>query len=89
MKEKQNPRGKTASGKQTINKKASGKKSVTVKAKLQGKETKINLVVEISKIKNKLVALCIRLYKADKENHRLVSMILWEVTGREKGVRGK
>ena len=89
MKEKQNPRGKTASVKHTANKKASGKKSVTVKKKLPGKEIKINLVAEISKIKNKLVTLCIRLYKADKENHRLVSLILWDVTGRGKGVRGK
>ena len=85
MKEKQNRYGKTASGKLTINKKASGKKSVTVKAKVQGKETKINLVAEITKIKNKLVALCIRLYKADKENQRLVSIILWGRTER----RGK
>lgn len=89
MKEKQNPRGKTASVKHTANKKASGKKSVTVKAKAVGKEVRINYVSEISKIKNKLVALCIRLYKADKENHRLVSMILWGVPGRGKGVRGK
>lgn len=89
MKEKQNPYRKTASVKKPINKKASGKNSVTVKRMLAGKETKINLFAEISKIKNKLIALCIRLYKADKENHRLVSMILWEVTERGKGVRGK
>ncbi len=42
MKEKQTTNGKTPSGKLTINKKASGKKSVTVKTKLPGKETKIN-----------------------------------------------
>ena len=89
MKEKQTANGKTASGKLTINKKASGKKSVTVKKKVKGKETKINLVAEISKIKNKLIAICIRLYKADKENHRLVSIILWGVPGRGKAVRGK
>ena len=89
MKEKQNRYGKTASVKHTANKKASGKMSVTVKKKVKGKETKINLVAEISKIKNKLVALCIRLYKADKENHRLVSIILWDVPGRGNGVRGK
>ena len=85
MKEKQNRYGKTASVKHTANKKASEKKSVTVKTKLPGKETKINYVAEITKIKNKLVALCIRLYKADKENHRLVSLILWGRTER----RGK
>ena len=89
MKEKQNRYGKTASVKHTANKKASGKKSVTVKTKLPGKETKINLVAEITKIKNKLIPVCVRLYKADKENHRLVRMILWEVSGRGKGVRGK
>lgn len=88
MKEKQNRYGKTASVKHTANKKASGKKSVTVKKKLPGKEIKINLVAEISKIKNKLVALCIRLYKADKENQRLICMILWGVPGRGK-LRGK
>jgi hypothetical protein len=88
MKEKQNPYRKTASVKHTANKKASGKKSATVKKKLPGKETKINYVAEITKIKNKLVALCIRLYKADKENQRLVCMILWGVSGREK-LRGK
>ena len=89
MKEKQTANGKPASGKLTINKKASGKNSVTVKTKLPGKETKINLVAEISKIKNKLITLCIRLYKADKENQRLICMILWGVPGRGKGVRGK
>ena len=89
MKEKQNRYGKTASVKQSANKKASGKKSVAFKKKVKGKEIKINLVAEISKIKNKLVALCIRLYKADKENHRLVSIILWDVPGRGNGVRGK
>ena len=88
MKEKQNRYGKTASVKHTANKKASGKKSVTVKKKVKGKETKINLVAEISKIKNKLVALCIRLYKADKENQRLICMILWGVPARRKRVRG-
>jgi len=87
MKEKQNPRGKTASVKHSSNRKASGKKSVTVKA--AGKEIRINYVAEITKIKNKLIALCIRLYKADKENQRLVCMILWGVPGRGKGVRGK
>lgn len=87
MKVNKNTKGKTASSKLSANRKASGKKSVTAKA--AGKEIRINLVAEISKIKNKLVALCIRLYKADKENHRLVSLILWDVTGRGKGVRGK
>ena len=87
MKITKNTKGKTASAKLSANRKASGKKSVTFKKKLPGKETKINLVAEISKIKNKLVALCIRLYKADKENHRLVRLILWEVKG--IGVRGK
>ena len=89
MKEKQNRYGKTASVKHTANKKASGKKSVAFKKKVKGKETKINLVAEISKIKNKLIPVCIRLYKADKENHKLVCMILGGVPGRGKGVRGK
>ena len=87
MKEKQNPRGKTASGKNIANKKASGKKSVTTKS--AGKEIRINYVAEITKIKNKLIALCIRLYKADKENQRLICMILFGVPERGKGVRGK
>jgi len=87
MKVNKNTKGKTASAKLSANRKASGKKSVTVKA--TGKEIRINYVAEISKIKNKLVALCIRLYKADKENHRLVSIILWDVPGRGNGVRGK
>ncbi len=87
MKIIKNTKGKTASAKLSANRKASGKKSVTEKA--EGKEIRINYVAEITKIKNKLVALCIRLYKADKENQRLICMILWGVPGRGKGVRGK
>lgn len=87
MKIIKNTKGKTASAKLSANRKASGKKSETAKA--EGKEIRINYVAEITKIKNKLVALCIRLYKADKENQRLICMILWGVQGRGKGVRGK
>jgi len=59
----------------------------TAKAKLPAKQQNQNHASEISKIYKKLKAVCIRLYKAEKENQRLICMILWGVPGRGKGVR--
>ncbi|MBK8382766.1 MAG: hypothetical protein IPL16_12940 [Ignavibacteria bacterium] len=48
-------------------------------------EIRINYVEEVSKIKNKLIALCIRLYKTDKENQRLIFHDIVRGAGRGKG----
>ena len=87
MKVKETIKGKVISNSLSGKRKTTAKK--TAKAKIPAKRQNQNLPAEISKIHNKLKAVCIRLYKAEKENQRLISMILRGVTGRVTGVRGK
>ncbi|MBS1552540.1 MAG: hypothetical protein JST15_10800 [Bacteroidetes bacterium] len=87
MKKQETSKEKLTSKKQTGKRITSVQK--TPKAKLQAKRQNQNHAAEISKIYKKLKAVCIRLYKADKENQRLVCIILRGGQRREKWRQGR
>ena len=86
MKVKETVKGKVTSNSLSGKRKTTGNK--TAKSKVPAKRHNQNLPAEISKIHNKLKAVCIRLYKAEKENQRLLCMILWGVPVKRK-LQGK
>lgn len=53
-------------------------------SKVANKENKINIPKEITRIAKSLKAVCMRWEKADKENQRLLCMVLWGVPYRQK-----